>query len=159
MQAPKGSSFKVGDRVAALLPLSGAKWGSCQEVCSVREDHLAKIPDSVSFEEAAALPLVGLTCLRAFSKIQAPLRGKKILIHAGAGGLGSFAIQWAKNVLGMFVATTCSERNIERVKEIGAVSVLSIYTQPPFAPSKFARSAGCRRELQGRGFPRKDRRL
>src|SRR5699024_4435431 len=78
---------------------------------------------NLSFEEAASIPLVGLTswqCLVDFADIK---QGDKVLIHAGAGGVGSFAIQLAKS-FGAWVVTTCSTRNVEFVKSLGADKVI-----------------------------------
>ncbi|CAJ1963795.1 unnamed protein product [Cylindrotheca closterium] len=82
-----------------------------------------RIPNEVDFESAAALPLVSLTVLQSLKKLKNP-KDKKILIHAGAGGVGSFAIQYAKKVLGMHVATTASKEKKEIVKDLGADVVI-----------------------------------
>ncbi|KMM38267.1 NADP-dependent oxidoreductase [Guptibacillus hwajinpoensis] len=118
--------FKVGDRVFAR-PATTANGTYAEEV--VVDDHLlARIPDSISFEEAASVPLVGLTawqCLIDFADLQ---KGEKVLIHAGAGGVGSFAIQLAK-YKGAFVATTASGKNEEYLKSIGADLVINYREQ------------------------------
>jgi len=119
----KKSKFQIGDRVAAMLPIIRSKWGSAAEFVAVDASLVAKIPETVELESAAALPLVSLTVIQSLKKLKEP-KGKKILIHAGAGGVGSFAIQYAKNVLGMHVATTASKEKIEIVKELGADLVI-----------------------------------
>jgi alcohol dehydrogenase len=122
--APPGSQFKVGDRVVAMVPLVGTKWGGYAEYYASRENFIARVPDNISFEQAASLPLVALTTLQALEDIQDP-QSKSILIHAGSGGVGTFAIQWAKKVLKMkSVATTCGERNIQLVQTLGADVVI-----------------------------------
>lgn len=134
VEAPLGSPFKVGDRVAAMLPLMGTKWGALAEFVAVDWKHAARVPEGLGLAEAAALPLVALTVSQAFasagfslgalnaasatapaaheveSEIDAlPLHGKVVLVHAGSGGVGSFAVQYAKNVLGAhWVVATCS---------------------------------------------------
>ncbi|KAL3924098.1 MAG: hypothetical protein SGILL_001253 [Bacillariaceae sp.] len=118
------TQFQEGDRVAAFLPLLGSRWGSSAEFVAVREAHLCNIPESTSFVKAAALPLVALTVVQAFDYLEGPTRGKKILIQAGAGGVGTFAIQYAKNVLGMEVTTTASEMKSRLVKALGADHVI-----------------------------------
>lgn len=126
------SDIKVGDRIAALMPLLGSKWGGYAQYAVVNANFVAKIPSNVSFVQAAALPLVALTSLAAFDHIPLPYVDKKLLIHAGSGGVGSFAIQYAKHVLGIsVVATTCSGRNEEFVKKLGADEVID-YTRLNF---------------------------
>jgi len=106
-----------------MLPIIRSKWGSAAEFVAVDASLVAKIPETVELESAAALPLVSLTVIQSLKKLKEP-KGKKILIHAGAGGVGSFAIQYAKNVLGMHVATTASKEKNEIVKELGADLVI-----------------------------------
>ena len=114
------SRLQVGDRVAGLLPLVGSRWGSASLFVSVRSSTLARIPDNVSDAAAASLPLVSLTVVQALAKVRFPLAGKKILIQAGSGGIGTFAVQYCKHVLGMYVAATTSSRNLDYVKSLGA---------------------------------------
>ena len=118
------SKFNVGDRVAAFIPLVGSRWGSSAEYVAVKESYLCKIPDRVTFERAASVPLVGLTVVEAFDYLEGPTKGKKILIQAGAGGVGAFAIQYAKNVLEMEVTVTASRQKTELVQAIGADHVI-----------------------------------
>lgn len=116
------TGFKVGDRVFTRPATTNR--GTYAEYLAVDSNLLAKMPEELSFEEAAAIPLAGLTawqCLVDFGKIQ---EGSKVLIHAGAGGVGIFAIQLAKS-LGAYVATTASENNIEFLKELGADEVIN----------------------------------
>jgi alcohol dehydrogenase len=80
-------------------------------------------PASVSHAEAAALPLVGLTTLQGFSRVKARA-GQRILIHAGAGGIGTFAVQYARH-LGLHVTTTTSSKNADFVKSLGADRVIA----------------------------------
>lgn len=109
--------FQVGDEVFAR-PDTTAE-GTYAEFTTVDEELLAKKPSNLTFEEAASIPLAGLTawqCLVDNTKVK---QGDKVLIHAGAGGVGSLAIQMAKH-LGAYVATTASEKNEAYVKELGA---------------------------------------
>lgn len=117
------TKFQVGDRVAAMMPLLGSCWGAAAEYAAVRETDAAKMGDSIHFESAASLPLVALTAVQKLSYIPDP-KGKKILIHAGAGGVGTIAIQYAKNVLEMYVATTASSEKTEFVQSLGADLVI-----------------------------------
>ncbi|MFZ3580403.1 NADP-dependent oxidoreductase [Virgibacillus sp. DJP39] len=110
------SNFQIGDKVYAR-PETTAN-GTYAEFVAVDEDLLAKMPENLTFEEAAAVPLVGLTawqCLVDFSNVKAD---DKVLIHAGSGGVGSFAIQIAKS-FGAHVASTASAKNEEFLKELG----------------------------------------
>jgi NADPH:quinone reductase-like Zn-dependent oxidoreductase len=108
--------FEIGDRVFARPDTTNR--GTYAEYVAVDEHLLAPMPESMSFEEAAAIPLAGLTawqCLVDFSDIQ---EGDKVLVHAGSGGVGSFAIQIAKS-FGAHVASTASGKNEEFVKSLG----------------------------------------
>ncbi|EDL66461.1 NADP-dependent oxidoreductase [Bacillus sp. SG-1] len=121
--------FKVGDRVFTRPATTNR--GTYAEYLSVHDNLLAKMPEEMSFDEAASIPLAGLTawqCLVDFGKIQ---EGDKVLIHAGAGGVGLFAIQIAKS-FGAHVATTASEKNTEFLKSLGADEVIN-YKEEDFS--------------------------
>ncbi|WP_100011328.1 NADP-dependent oxidoreductase [Lentibacillus sediminis] len=108
--------FSPGDKVFARPETT--ENGTYAEFTAVDEHLLAKIPESISFEEAAAVPLAGLTawqCLVDFSAIK---QGDRVLIHAGSGGVGSFAIQLAKH-LGATVASTASGKNADFLTSLG----------------------------------------
>ncbi len=114
-------AFKVGDKVFSRPDIT--RDGTYAEYVAVDESLVAKKPIHLSFEEAASIPLVGLTswqCLVDFANIK---EGDRVLIHAGAGGVGSFAIQLAK-AFGAWVATTCSTKNVDFVKSLGADKVI-----------------------------------
>ncbi len=120
------TQFQVGDRVFAR-PATTAN-GTYAEYTAVDEKRLAKLPSSITFDEAAGVPLAGLTawqCLVDFAKIK---QGDNVLIHAGSGGVGSFAIQIAK-YFGAYVATTASEKNEALVKELGADHLINYQTE------------------------------
>ncbi|MCI1591512.1 NADP-dependent oxidoreductase [Heyndrickxia oleronia] len=122
------STVSIGDRVF-VRPETTAQ-GTYAEYIVTEEKLLAKIPDNITFEEAAAVPLAGLTayqCLVNFTHLN---KGDKVLIHAGSGGVGSLGIQIAKS-LGYFVATTGSKKNEEFLKSIGADIVIK-YDQQDF---------------------------
>ena len=110
------TKFKVGDRVYGRMPL--AKIGAFAEYVAVAEDALAIIPDYLSFDEAATVPLTALTAMQAF-EILKPRSGETIFISGGTGSLGAMAIPIAKS-LGLTVYTNGSADNEERVKELGA---------------------------------------
>lgn len=126
LEADEGSTFKKGDRVMGLQDHKAGTWA---EKILMPESSLARIPDSLSFEQAAAMPLGGLTAWQALDLAQLQ-PGDRVLIHAGAGGVGSMAIPIAK-ARGLHVITTCSGRNIDFVKGLGADEVID-YTQLAF---------------------------
>lgn len=114
-------SFRAGDRVFARPDQS--RMGAFAERIAVAEADLALVPVSVSMAEAASLPLVALTAWQALVERGHVGPGQKVLIHAGAGGVGSIAIQLAKR-LGAIVATTASAANADFVRELGADVVI-----------------------------------
>ncbi|MGY4306928.1 NADPH:quinone reductase-like Zn-dependent oxidoreductase [Bradyrhizobium sp. USDA 4369] len=118
--------FKVGDEVYAR-PRDG-RVGTFAESIAINEADLALKPKNLTMEEAAAIPLVGLTVWQALVDRAGLRKGQKILIHAGSGGVGTFAIQLAKH-LGATVATTTSTANVELVKNLGADVVIDYKKQ------------------------------
>ena len=110
------TKFKIGDRVYGRMPL--AKIGAFAEYAAVAENALAIIPDYLSFDEAATVPLTALTAMQAF-EIMKPKSGETIFISGGTGSFGAMAIPIAKS-LGLTVYTNGSADNEERVKELGA---------------------------------------
>lgn len=92
----------------------------------MKADKLALKPENVSFAEAAAVPLAGLTALQMLQQLQVSA-GKKVLIQAGAGGVGIYAIQLAKK-MGAYVATTASQANHDFVVGLGADEVIDYHT-------------------------------
>jgi NADPH:quinone reductase-like Zn-dependent oxidoreductase len=121
--------FKPGDEVYAR-PADG-RIGAFAEFIAMREDDVAIKPKALTMEEAASIPLVGLTAWRALIERAGLKRGQKVLIHAGSGGVGTFAIQLAKHV-GATVATTTSTANVDLVRSLGADVVID-YKKEDFA--------------------------
>ncbi len=119
----KGSGvtdFQVGDEVYAnLKPLS---LGAFAEYVVTDSNVVSLKPSNIDFVGAASLPLVGLTTLQAMNKANLK-KGDNVLIHAGSGGVGTFAIQYAKNI-GAKVYTTTSIENVGWVKDLGADRVI-----------------------------------
>lgn len=118
--------FKAGDEVYAR-PRDG-RVGTLAERIAVHADDLALKPRNLTMEEAASIPLVGLTAWQALVDRAGLRKGQKILIHAGSGGVGTFAIQLAKH-LGATVATTTSTANVDLVRSLGADVVIDYKTQ------------------------------
>jgi alcohol dehydrogenase len=122
------SDFNLGDGVygQAGVPMGGS--GSFSEVALANATSIAHKPKTLGHMEAAALPLVGVSAWQALAENIALSNGQKILIHGGAGGIGSIAIQLAKN-LGAYVATTASINDKQFVQELGADEVIDYRTQ------------------------------
>src|SRR5258706_1549826 len=121
--------FKPGDEVYARPDKN--RIGTFAELIAVNEDDLAIKPKSLTMEEAASIPVVGLTAWQALIERANLKKGQKVLIHAGSGGVGAFAIQLAKHV-GAVVATTTSTANLDWVKALGADIVID-YHKDDFA--------------------------
>ena len=120
------TEFKPGDEVF------GVSRGALAEYACTPERGLVMKPPSVSFEQAASLPLAGLTALQGLreGKIQP---GQKVLINGATGGVGTFAVQIAKS-FGAEVTAVCSTRNVDLVRSIGADHVID-YTKEDFTKS------------------------
>lgn len=122
------SKFKIGDEVyGSALILNGSS-GGFAEVAAVNAANIANKPKSLNSEEAAALPVVGASAVQGFEENIKLQKTQKILIHGGAGGIGSIAIQLAK-YLGAYVATTVSTDDIQFVKDLGADEVIDYKNQ------------------------------
>lgn len=111
--------FKKGDEVFAYCRKPTVKWGTYAEYTCFDADNVSLKPKNISFAQAAALPLAGLTAWQALFDFAKLKKGETILIHAGAGGVGGLAIQFAKNA-GAHVITTASTANHDYVKKLGA---------------------------------------
>jgi NADPH:quinone reductase-like Zn-dependent oxidoreductase len=109
--------FKPGDEVYAQSDQD--RIGAFAEFIAIREDGVAIKPKTLTMEDAASIPLVGLTAWQVLIERAGLKKGQKVLIHAGSGGVGTFAIQLAKH-LGATVATTTSTANVDLVKSLGA---------------------------------------
>ncbi|MCO6425066.1 NADP-dependent oxidoreductase [Sinorhizobium meliloti] len=118
--------FKPGDEVYAR-PRDG-RIGTFAEFIAVNETDVALKPKNLNMEEAASIPLVGLTAWQVLVERAGLRKGQKVLIHAGSGGVGTFAIQLAKH-LGVTVATTASAANTAMVKALGADIVIDYRSQ------------------------------
>jgi NADPH:quinone reductase-like Zn-dependent oxidoreductase len=118
------TQFKAGDAV-----FGGGK-GAFAEYACARESKLAAKPEGVSFEQAAAVPIAGMTALQALRDAGHLQAGQKVLINGAAGGIGTFAVQIAKS-FGAHVTGVCSTKNVELVRSLGADRVID-YTCEDF---------------------------
>ncbi|MDX1991887.1 MAG: NAD(P)-dependent alcohol dehydrogenase [bacterium] len=117
--------FKPGDAVYAMLPNTRA--GGYAAYAAVAEKAVAVIPAGLSFEEAAAIPVGALTALQALRDKVHLQPGTHLLINGASGGVGTFAVQIAK-AMGARVTATCSGRNVELVRGLGADEVIDYTT-------------------------------
>lgn len=127
------TKFKIGDEVFGAPGIH--RQGTWAEYTAIAEDEVTFKPKNLSFEEAGSIPFVALTSWAALvnhAKLT-PVNaaGKRVLVHAGSGGVGSFAIQLLK-AWDCYVATTCSTRNVDLLKTLGADEVID-YTKEDFS--------------------------
>ncbi|WP_333906995.1 NADP-dependent oxidoreductase [Delftia acidovorans] len=123
---PRVRQFKPGDEVYART--DDFRIGTFAEFVPVKESSLAPKPKGLTMEEAASIPLVGLTAWQALVETAKLTKGQRVFIQAGSGGVGTFAIQLARH-LGATVATTTSAANFELVKSLGADVAIDYRTQ------------------------------
>lgn len=121
-------SIVVGDTVYGQANVVAGNSGAFAEYAATAAAQVAKVPSNVSIQEAASLPLVGVSALQALTEHIGLKSGQKILITGGAGGIGQIAIQIAKH-LGAYVATTATGEGVETVKALGANEVFDYKTQ------------------------------
>ena len=122
------TGFQKGDAVYGVPNFPGNGSGSYAEYCTAKADQFAFKPKSIGFNEAAGVPLAALTAwtgMFAHGNLQA---GQRILIQGASGGVGSFAVQFAK-VKGAYVIGTASTSNVEYVSQLGADEVIDYKTQ------------------------------
>lgn len=122
------TQFKQGD--AVFGDLSNAGFGGLAEYVAVPETAVAHKPSNLSFEEAAAVPLAGITALQGVRDKAGVRAGQKVLINGASGGVGTFAVQITK-ALGAEVTAVCSTRHVEMVRSVGADRVID-YTREDF---------------------------
>jgi NADPH:quinone reductase-like Zn-dependent oxidoreductase len=114
---PRTSHFKIGDEIF------GTADGSVAEYAVSTEVGLARKPDNLTFEQAAAVPVAAFTALQGLRDHGQVQPGQKVLINGASGGVGTFAVQLAK-IFGAEVTAVCSTRNVELVRSIGADHVI-----------------------------------
>ncbi len=122
------SKYKKGDEVYGYASILSGGSGSFAEYVSADTKVMALKPKKTSHVEAAALPLTGCSAWQALVDHMGLSRGKKILIHGGAGGIGSIAIQLARHI-GAYVATTVSARDLQYARELGADEAIDYKNQ------------------------------
>jgi putative PIG3 family NAD(P)H quinone oxidoreductase len=135
-RAPAGTSLREGDRVMALLP-----GGGYAEKVAIHEKMAIPIPEGMSFVEAAAIPEAFLTAREALFTLGKTAPGDVVLIHAAAGGVGSAAVQLARNAGAKIVATAGRPDKLEKVRDLGA-DVAVDYRTADFAEAVRAASGG-----------------
>lgn len=121
--------YKVGDTIYARP--RDLRIGAFAEHIAIDQADIALKPNSLTMEEAAAVPLVALAAWQLLVELAQVKPGHKVLVHAGAGGLGSTVIQLAKH-LGAYVATTANGKDAEKVRDLGADEIID-YTKTNFA--------------------------
>jgi len=123
-------NLEVGDRVYAMAVSQPISVGTYAEQTLASESVIGRAPQTISLAKAAGVPLAATAARDALFRLGHITEGQKVLIHQGAGGVGCYAIQLAKQV-GAYVYTTCSTRNISYVKSFGADCVID-YTREDF---------------------------
>jgi alcohol dehydrogenase len=133
--AVDSSFYQIGSVVMGMTPNAMKNGAACEYLC-IAEEYITLCPrrSGVRFDPVAlsSVPLVGLTVVEALHPYRQHLGrkgettvGKRILIHGGSGGVGSFAVQYCRKALGMYVTSTCSLRNNDFVKSLGANEVMA----------------------------------
>jgi len=129
-QAPQGCALQPGDRVWFLVDkmASPPESGSCAEYVCLHPCTMAKAPEQMSMEQAGGTPLALLTAYQAMKAAgfaeEGCGKGKSILVHAGAGGVGHFALQLARIYGFERIVSTCSSRNADFVRGLGATACI-----------------------------------
>lgn len=125
----KISNYKIGDEVVGSLDWT--KQGAFAEFVITKEKFIVPKPANITFHQAASVPLVSLTAWQGLFDVLSLKKDEKLLIQAGAGGVGLFALQFAK-LIGAYVAVTSSSKNVAFLKDIGADIVID-YTKKDFS--------------------------
>lgn len=123
------TGLQVGDEVFGYVRRDDVAFGTAAELVPAPERTVTRKPSRMSFEEAAAVPLAGLTAYQALSEALSIEAGDRVLVHAGAGGVGHLAVQIAA-ALGAEVVATASARNHDFLRELGAAEVVDYHAGP-----------------------------
>lgn len=122
------TQLAIGDKVYGQANVVAGNSGAFAECAATAAKQIAKMPENLDFRQAASLPLVGVSALQALTEHINLQSGQKIFIHGGAGGIGTVAIQIAKQI-GAYIATTATGDNIDYAKNLGANEVIDYKTQ------------------------------
>ncbi len=120
--------IRIGDNVYGQAAVIRKGTGAFAEYAVAQEDAIARMPDNISFTDAAAVPLAACSAYQALVEHMKIKPGHKVLIHGGSGGIGTFAIQLAKH-LGAFVASTATGEGLSYVKQQGADVIIDYETE------------------------------
>lgn len=121
--------FSRGDRVYGEASVRIGGSGAFAEYALVPKEHIAKMPSNLDFIEAAAIPLTGSSAVQALTEHMQLRAGQRILIHGAAGGIGTVAVQIAKDI-GAYVVATAKGEGISYVRGLGADQVIDYSAQP-----------------------------
>ncbi len=127
---PGVEGVRAGDRLFGMIQAWGG--GACAERCAVRPGEFARAPAGVTPEQAAALPLAGLTALQALRDLAGTRPGDAVCVNGASGGVGTLALQIAK-ALGARVTSVSSGRNLDFCRSLGADAALDYESERPFA--------------------------
>lgn len=122
IEDPNKSHYKKGDSVFGML--NGWRGRCCAEYANIKVNELYTLPENISFEEGAGIPLAGQTALQAIKNIGKLKANDSILLNGASGGVGTLAVQIAKE-LGAKITTITSTKNIELCKSLGADTAIS----------------------------------
>lgn len=123
------TGLEVGDEVWGYVRRDDVQWGTAAELVPAPERTVSRKPASLSFEEAAAVPLAGLTAYQALTEALSVEEGERVLVHAAAGGVGQFAVQIAL-ARGCEVVGTASPDNHDFLRELGVTEVVDYHRGP-----------------------------
>ena len=123
------TGLEVGDEVWGYVRRDDVQWGTAAELVPAPERTVSRKPASLSFEEAAAVPLAGLTAYQALTEALSVEEGERVLVHAAAGGVGQFAVQIAL-ARGCEVVGTASPDNHDFLRELGVTEVVDYHQGP-----------------------------
>ncbi|UBM23635.1 NADP-dependent oxidoreductase [Pseudomonas sp. p1(2021b)] len=135
------TGFTPGMRVFAQSDVGAGNWGSYAEYCCVRQDSVVPIPEGLGFAQAASVPTPALAAWAGLFDDGGLQAGQKVLVHGGAGAVGTFAIQLAK-AAGAHVVATCSGQNLDYVESLGCDQAIDYRTQDILAVVKQWSPAG-----------------
>ncbi|MFI5283406.1 MAG: NADPH:quinone oxidoreductase family protein [Candidatus Dormibacterales bacterium] len=128
VSAPSGSDLNPGDRVIAMLDNMGLTCGGYAEIADAHRASVIRMPDAMPFEDAAAFTVIYQTGWFGLHRRAALRQGETLLVHAGAGGVGSAAIQLGKAVGAMVIATAGSDEKAEVCRSLGADHAINYQT-------------------------------